>query len=348
MATNQPGDQLLYELRAREAWSQRDYERARVIASQAVDLALEDNNEVAWWNMAFLQAECLREEGAVQESVLVAQKLRDHPLTSQSPSLAVRVLTLLAVGLQGLGQLPEAVRQATAAVEVATDAVDAPELRVEAHQALIASLAESDRLDEAWAQCLALSVLLSTEMRSQTAGKAHWAIGNVAFMRHEVADGTKFHSLAAGNLSPNNDLDLWARFNKASAALRLAAGVVDAETLECIERAETASSIVGGNDRDQLELSLTRAHWLVLTGQLNAAVKRLKPICADSTILASQTAGEANLLLGRALAGRGDDIEAMNYLDAAKANFVQSGAHDRAAHVAGLIESLMQPESASP
>ncbi|PVE15651.1 hypothetical protein [Arthrobacter sp. Bz4] len=345
MATNQPGDQLLYELRAREAWSQRDYERARVIAGQAVDLAREDNNEVAWWNMAFLQAECLREEGAVQESVLVAQQLRDHPLTSQSPSLAVRVLTLLAVGLQGLGQLPEAVRQAAAAVEVATGAVDAPELRVEAHQALIASLAESDRLDEAWAQCLALSVLLSTEMRSQTAGKAHWAIGNVAFMRHEVADGTKFHSLAAGNLSPNNDLDLWARFNRASAALRLAAGVVDAETLECIERAETASSIVGGNDRDQLELSLTRAHWLVLTGQLNAAVKRLKPICADSTILASQTAGEANLLLGRALAGRGDDIEAMNYLDAAKANFIQSGAHDRAAHVAELIESLMQPES---
>ncbi|MHA7271854.1 hypothetical protein ACX80Z_00325 [Arthrobacter sp. TMT4-20] len=345
MATNQPGDQLLYELRAREAWSQRDYERARVIAGQAVDLAREDNNEVAWWNMAFLQAECLREEGAVQESVLVAQQLRDHPLTSQSPSLAVRVLTLLAVGLQGLGQLPEAVRQAAAAVEVATGAVDAPDLRVEAHQALIASLAESDRLDEAWAQCLALSVLLSTEMRSQTAGKAHWAIGNVAFMRHEVADGTKFHSLAAGNLSPNNDLDLWARFNRASAALRLAAGVVDAETLECIERAETASSIVGGNDRDQLELSLTRAHWLVLTGQLNAAVKRLKPICADSTILASQTAGEANLLLGRALAGRGDDIEAMNYLDAAKANFIQSGAHDRAAHVAELIESLMQPES---
>ncbi|WP_019483031.1 hypothetical protein [Arthrobacter sp. TB 23] len=345
MATNQPGDQLLYELRAREAWSQRDYERARVIAGQAVDLALKDNDDVAWWNMAFLQAECLRAEGALEQSVELAQKLRDHSLTSQSPSLAVRVLTLLAVGLQGLGQLPEAVRQATAAVEMATDAVDAPELRVEAHQALIASLAESDRLDEAWTRCLALSVLLSTEMRSQTAGKAHWAIGNVAFMRREVADGTKFHSLAAAHLSPNNDLDLWARFNRASAAKRLAAGVVDAETLECIERAETASSIVGGNDRDQLELSLTRAHWLVLTGQLNAAVKRLKPICADSTILASQTAGEANLLLGRALAGRGDDIEAMNYLDAAKANFIQSGAHDRAAHVAELIESLMQPES---
>ncbi|MHA7293655.1 hypothetical protein [Arthrobacter sp. HLT1-21] len=346
MAINQPGDQLLYELRAREAWSQRDYERARVIAGQAVDLALDDDNEVAWWNMAFLQAECLREEGAVEESVKVAQQLRDHSLTSQSPSLAVRVLTLLAVGLQGLGQLPEAVRQATAAVDVAADAdaIDAPELRVEAHQALIASLAESDRLDEAWAQCLALSVLLTTETRSQTAGKAHWTIGNVAFMRHEVANGTKYHSLAAVSLSPNNDLDLWARFNRASAALRLAAGVVDAETLECIERAETASSIVGGNERDQLELSLTRAHWLVLTGQLNAAVKRLKPICADATMLASQTAGEAYLLLGRSLAGRGEDFEAMSYLDSAKTFFVQSGAQDRAAHVGKLIESLMQPQ----
>lgn len=347
MAINQPGNQLLYELRAREAWSQRDYEQARVIAGQAVALALDEGNEVAWWNMAFLQAECLREEGAVEESVNLAEQLRDHPLTSQSSSLAVRVLTLLAVGLQGLGKLPEAVRQAEAAVERSAMAADSPELRVEAYQALIASLAESDRLDEAWEQCLALSVLLTAETRSQTAGKAHWAIGNVAFMRHEVADGTKFHSLAAGNLSPNNDLDLWARFNRASAALRLAAGIVDAETLECIERAETASSIVGGNERDHLELSLTRAHWLVLTGQLNAAVKRLKTICAEGTILASQTAGEANLLLGRALAGRGDDIEALSYLDASKAFFVQSGAQDRAVHVAELIESLLQSENRS-
>ncbi|WP_024476093.1 hypothetical protein [Arthrobacter sp. CAL618] len=345
MATNQPGDQLLYELRAREAWSQRDYEKARVIAGQAVDLALQDDNQVAWWNMAFFQAECFREEGAVEESVKVAELLRAHPLTDQSPALAARVLTLLGIGLQGIGQLPSAVDAARNAVDLAARDNAPRELLINALRALIATLAESDQVGEAWNECLVLAALITTDTSSQISGKAYWVIGNVAFLRQEVADGAKYHRLAAAHLSPNNDLDLWARFNRASAAKRLAAGVVDAETLECIERAETASSIVGGNDRDQLELSLTRAHWLVLTGQLNAAVKRLKPICADSTILASQTAGEANLLLGRALAGRGDDIEAMNYLDAAKANFIQSGAHDRAAHVAELIESLMQPES---
>ncbi|MHA7155839.1 hypothetical protein [Arthrobacter sp. TMN-50] len=347
MATNQPGDQLLYELRAREAWSQRDYGKAREIAGQAVDLALADGNEVAWWNMAFFQAECLREEGSVEESVKVAELLRAHSLTSQSPALAARVLTLLGIGLQGIGQLPSAVDAARSAVDLAVDDDAPPELQINALRALIATLAESDRVDEAWDKCLILSALITPDTSTQISGKAYWVIGNVAFMRQKVADGTKFHSLAAAHLSPNNDLDLWARFNRASAAKRLAAGVVDAETLECIERAETASSIVGGNDRDQLELALTRAHWLVLTGQLNAAVKQLKPICTDAIILAPQTAGEANLLLGRALAGRGDDLVAMGYLDTAKTFFVQSGAHDRAAHVSGLIESLMQPQDSS-
>lgn len=347
MATNQPGDQLLYELRAREAWSQRDYESARVIAGQAVELAMKDDNQVAWWNMAFFQAECLREEGSVEESVKVAELLREHPLTSQSPALAARVLTLLGIGLQGIGQLPSAVDATRDAVNLATNDDTPSELLINARRALIATLAESDQVAEAWAECVTLAALITADTPPQVSGKAYWVIGNVAFLRQEVTEGAKYHRLAASKLSPNNDLDLWARFNRASAAKRLAAGVVDAETLECIERAETASSIVGGNERDQLELSLTRAHWLVLTGQLNAAVKRLRPICAEGTILASQTAGEANLLLGRALAGRGDDIEALSYLDAAKAFFIQSGAHDRALHVGELIESLLQSESRS-
>ncbi|MBP2216246.1 hypothetical protein [Arthrobacter sp. CAN_C5] len=344
MATNQPGDQLLFELRAREAWSQRDYTQGRIISGQAVELALAEENDAAWWNMTFLQAECLREEGLVEESVKLAHSLKVHPLTKHSPALAARVRTLLSVGLHGLGQLRDAVEEASAAVKIANTDGSPTDLNISGQLALIAALADSDKLDEAWDECLVLSTFITPEVHTQAAGKAYWAIGNVAFMRHEVADGTRFHSLAARNLSPNNDLDLWARFNRASAALRLAAGVVDAETLECIERAETASSIVGGNERDQLELSLTRAHWLVLTGQLNAAVKRLRPICAEGTILASQTAGEANLLLGRALAGRGDDIEALNYLDTSRILFVQAGAHDRAEHVAVLIDSLTQPE----
>ena len=52
---------------------------------------------------------------------------------------------------------------------------------------------------------------------SQLAGEVAWVIGNVAFMRHDYAEGVKYHERAARLLSPPNDIDLWARFNKASA-----------------------------------------------------------------------------------------------------------------------------------
>ncbi|MFP3481333.1 hypothetical protein SB780_41470, partial [Burkholderia sp. SIMBA_057] len=76
-------------------------------------------------------------------------------------------------------------------------------------------------------------------------------------------------------LSPANDIELWARFNKASAAVRLSSGIVEPETLSAIERAELALSIVGGNKTDQLEVAFIRARWLYLNGDIPAAVEKL-------------------------------------------------------------------------
>lgn len=340
MAVQQSGDLVMYELRAREAWSQRDYRAARLLAAAAVELAARAEDHHAWWNMTFLQAECLREEGSLDESLQSAEALGASSLTLESEPLKARVHTLAAVCQQGLGHLDQAVDSATIAVKSAATVADSPELQIEAHHALIAALAESDRLDEAWSTCLDLSTHITPTIHTQTAGKAYWVIGNVAFMRHQVDDGTQFHRLAAENLTPNNDLELWAHFNRASAALRLSAGVVDAETLECIERAEIASSIVGGSERDQLQLSLTRAHWLLLTGQLNAAIERLRPICADGYTLSRQTEGEANLLLGKALAARGEEFEALAHFETSEQCFDDAGAHDRAAHVRDIVAEM--------
>ncbi|WP_155853905.1 hypothetical protein [Arthrobacter sp. H5] len=337
MAANQSSELVMQEHRAREAWGQRDYETARRVAGLAADLAQQLDEQSIWWNMTFLRAECMREEGLVRESVETARLIAQHPLTIHSDALTARVFTLLAVGLQGLGQLDVAVEEAATAVESAAGVAHAPELQIEAQHALIATLAESDRLDDAWSACLALSKLISPAIHTQTAGKAYWVIGNVAFMRQQLGDGSKFHQMAAEHLSPNNDLDLWARFNRASAALRLTAGVVDAETLECIERAELASSIVGGSERDRLQLSLTRAHWLLLTGQLNAAIERLRPICTEASLLSKQTAGEANLLLGQALAAQGEELEALAHLEISEESFTVAGAHDRALHVRNIV-----------
>lgn len=340
MAAQRSGDLVMHELRAREAWSQRDYPAARTIAATAVRLAIEADDHHAWWNMTFLQAESFREEGLLGEALESARSLSNTALTQESEALMARIHTLIAICLQGLGHLEEAVEEAQVAVENSSKVERAPELEIDAHRALIAALAESDRLDDAWTTCLSLSTLITPAIHTQTAGKTYWVIGNVAFMRHQVDDGTRFHRMAAEQLSPNNDLELWAHFNRASAALRLTAGVVDAETLECIERAEIASSIVGGTERDQLQLSLTRAHWLFLTGQLNAAVERLRHICAEGSTLSKQTEGEANLLLGQSLSARGEELEALAHFETSEQCFEHAGAHDRAAHVRQIVATI--------
>lgn len=338
--SQQPGEHVFLELRARDAWNQRDYEQARFIAREAAESAMHHGDENAWWNMSFLQAECSKKLGAIQEAETQARELKAHPLTVKYPDLGSRVATFLAVALQGQGDLASAADEARRAVAMAATASGSPDLRITAQHALIAALAESDQVDDAWEECLRLADLITPEVNSQTAGKAYWVIGNVAYLRRDSAVGTDYHRRAASTLSPSNDLDLWARFNRASAALRLAGGVVEPETLECIERAELAASIVGGSERDKLELSLTRAHWLFLTGQYDAAVERLRPICEASSLLASQTAAEAYTLLGQALARSGDPLEGLFQLERSQELFRQSGAPDREAQVGKLIEEV--------
>ncbi|WP_235563259.1 hypothetical protein [Arthrobacter sp. Soil782] len=282
----------------------------------------------------------MKKTGAFHDAQRLAESLRDDVLTQRYQDLSARVSTFLAGTLQGQGDLAAAAGEARRAVALAASAADSPDLRITAQHALIAALAESDQLDDAWEECLRLAELITPDVNSQTAGKAYWVIGNVAYLRRDAATGTDYHRRAASNLSPSNDLDLWARFNRASAALRLAGGVVEPETLECIERAELAASIVGGSERDKLELSLTRAHWLFLTAQYDAAVERLRPICNASSLIASQTAAEAYLLLGQALARSGDALEGLFQLEKSQELFRQSGAPDREAQVGKLIDEV--------
>ena len=344
--THEPGQHVFLELRARDAWTQRDYRAAREFAGQARSAADGNGDENASWNMAFLQLECLKKEGRFEEAASTSEALRAHPLTQRYPDLAARVSTFLADTLIGRGNLEAAMVEARRAVDAAEQATGSPDLRIRAQHALIAALAESDQVDDAWEECLRLAELITPEVNSQTAGKAYWVIGNVAYLRRDTEAGTEYHRRAASHLSPSNDLDLWARFNRASAALRLAGGVVEPETLECIERAELAASIVGGSERDKLELSLTRAHWLLLTGQIDAAVERLKPICEASSLMASQTAAEAYLLLGQALDRLGDPLESLFQLEKSQELFRQSGAPDREAHVGALIDEAVRRSEA--
>ncbi|GAB3518137.1 hypothetical protein [Arthrobacter monumenti] len=331
---------VLDELRAREAWTKRNYDLAFESAKNAAETALETGDSAAWWNLTYLQAECLREKYAYDECVVLAQHLLEHPLASQFQLLAVRASTMLAVALQGLDRLPEAREAAAGAVENAAADDQAGGLKVEAQHAYIASLAESGELDEAWLQCLELDTAVTNQVDDQTCGKAYWVIGNVAFLRQQVSEGLRYHSLAAKKLSPTNDVDLWAKFNKASAAMRLSADILEPETLECIERAELAAEIVGASTSELLQLSATRAHWLYSTGDVTAAIELLRPICEQRSLLYAQTAGDALLLLGKSLLAQGDQMEALSYLNMAADQFTSAGAQEKAALTLALIEGL--------
>ncbi|MEO5317369.1 hypothetical protein PV761_02080 [Arthrobacter sp. CC3] len=324
---------VVAELQARESWKSREYSRARDEARRAADLALLEGDQTAWWNMTLFQAECLKDMGQIHECMELITYLSGHPLSTAEPALGARAFILLALSQQGLGRLPDAVAAATSAADLVAGNPEYVYLHIQAQRALIAALAESRRLDEAWEQCLLLEGLLTDLVDEDTAGKAYWVIGNVAFLTGRVMDGGRYHDMAAESLSPSKDVDLWARFNRASAVMRLEAELTDPATLRCIERAELATEVVGGSDRDLLEMSFVRAHWHFLTGDMATAINMLRPLCTEAGILATQTAGEASFLLGKSLLANGEHEEALQRLADAAELFDNAAASERSAQV---------------
>ena len=320
---------MLAGLYARQAWDLRDYPLAAQHAATAAQIALESKNTSAWWNMTYMQAECLIKQGLWAECRAMVQRLLDHPLAAESAGLGVRARQMLAAAAQGQGQLKDAVDYAQEAVRLCAQLPKGSTMIIGALRALIGALAESGRLDEAWKYCQEMNAEMEGQSLPQLAGEVAWVVGNVAFMRHDYAEGIKYHEEAGKLLSPAYDIDLWARFNKASAAVRLSSGIVEPETLSAIERAELALSIVGGTDTDRLEVAFIRARWLYLTGDIMGAVQKLREIHAERSVLARHTAGEVSLLLGKALKAAGEVEEALVYLDEAQKDFSAAGASDR-------------------
>ncbi|WP_146065579.1 hypothetical protein [Arthrobacter pityocampae] len=310
------------------------------MAEELAIAALNEGDHLGWWNATFFVSEALRKRGLMHESLAAATQLAEDPVTAESKALHARVSTLTSLAHQGCGNLALAVTMAEIAVQDASSLPDEFGVEIDARNTLIAALADSDQLEVAWQECLIMAELLVSQPESTYAGQSYWAIGNVAFLLGRIDDGVRYHDLAARTLSPTNDLDLWARFNRASASLRLTAGVIEPQTLECIERAELASSIVGRSERDSVELSLTRAQWLVLTGQFVAATRPLTDIIEKKHLLATHMAAQAYFLLGEALSTQGMEQEAIENFKASEDLFLQSGAEDRASNARALIASI--------
>lgn len=342
MQSPQLSPHLVAGLTARAKWKERDFDEAFRLAAEAADIAGNAGDHLAWWNMRYLQAECLRDQGNIEEFLRLATELNNHSLTASSPELGAKAGTMVAVALQGLGRLPEAATMAADAAKLAARDSDLLYVQVLAQRALIAALAESRMLDDAWRECLVLETLITDDVDEDTAGKGYWVIGNVAFLADRVADGSRYHDLAAERLSPSKDVDLWARFNRASAEMRLQAKLSDAATLRCIERAELATDIVGGSERDHLEMSLVRAHWHFLSGHMQDALAILDPLCARSSILATQTSAEAHFLLARTLLASDRREEALSTFEEAAKLFEQGALPERSAAVRDYSRQVVE------
>ena len=332
------------ELRAHEHRGNHAFAEAAGSAQRAAEIALRDGDATSWWNMTFLQAENLLDAERFDECAALAADLVSNPTTPLSAHDRARTYILLAKARQGAGLLEEAAESALAAADLTTGELDV-EINIKARQALIAALADGGKLSEAWAESKVLGEVISDDVDEQLAGKAYWVIGNVAFLCDRVQDGLRYHELAAGTFSPTKNLDVWAKFNKASAAMRLAANVADADTLRCIERAELATDVIGGSANDYMLLKLNRAHWNLLAGEPLAAIELLEELCSLDDLLMPQRLGEAYFLLGRAYAATGDKAQARDCLLRSASHFEISGAPHRAEQARNFLKSELGRDS---
>jgi tetratricopeptide (TPR) repeat protein len=334
-----PGEdsRTFLEFSAAQAWDERNYPAARGYSQQAADTALAEGDPMGWWELTFLAAACLRRLHRYPECMAEAEMLALHPLAAEGQPLRPQAETLLATACQGSGRLPEAVGHARRALELGLSARIGAGQLIEVYEALIAALSESGLQDEAWGHCQTLLLpLLEATSDRQASGKGYWAVGNVAFRRGDLAAGVRHHTKAGSLLTPDADLEVWAAFNRASAAMRLAEGLHDNATRECMVHAETALSVVGGTEGEALTNQHSRGRWLQLSGNHASAARVLGDVYGHRDSLALQDAGEVALHLAISVAALGRSREAVDLLDKSAAAFWAAGALDRAGHAGRL------------
>ncbi|WP_146068702.1 hypothetical protein [Arthrobacter sp. 9E06] len=333
-------DQMLNEYRARLHWDRREYKAALGHATAAADEALTKEDITGYWRMTLLLAECQMELGLIQEFAASTKKLSESSALQGDQAMVARAKVLYSRALESLGHIGESlvVAQEAAAIELnePSDTVD----EIEMLHGLVAALAESDQGAEAWTHALRLASLAGQQDDQHIAGKAYWAVGNVAFLNGDAENGIRFHKLAAENLAPDNDVNTWAFFNKASALARLSAGIADQETLECIERAELANSVTGGSPLMELELSTARAQWLVSNNGAEEAVACVQQILDQRELLPEHLLADVEYVAALALHDLGRNDEALAAAVHSEKVFIAHGGRRRALEVRSVIDSI--------
>lgn len=333
-------EHLLSEYRARQFWERREYLEALAEAGEAADNARYNDDQQGYWRMSLLKAECQMELGLMADFAEDAKKLLEDPRIADDPTTKARATALYSRALQCLGRVGESLEAAKAAAAIELVESGQGYGHFDTHHALVASLADSGKLDEAWDVAQSMLRLVTSETPRETAGLAYWAVGNVAFLREDGVEGTKWHDHAAVCLSPSNDVYLWAQFNKASAHMRIWANLLQPATLECIERAELAISVSGGSPMDELEIALVRAHWQLLNGEVEESLLRLGEVLQQREILVPPILAEAEQLTAMALFEAGRTEEALLAAQSSEKMFMDQGAVRMAGMSRNVIDRI--------
>ncbi|UYQ77355.1 hypothetical protein OF385_15270 [Glutamicibacter sp. JL.03c] len=211
----------------------------------------------------------------------LAEELLHTAHLMDRPDLHIMALCKSSTAKRCLGDGGAALDLAEDARVQAANFPDSSPLRVQVLQVLLAALVETGQLHEAWKlhNLLDSSLHLIADLHEQ--GKAYWTLGNLAFLVSESILGMRYHDRAATLLSPTKDMLLWARFNRASAELRLQAGLLEPATSDCLSRAEIAFGLVQPGELDRVGLCMTKSRFVALGGDPILGLKMLEEFSAD-------------------------------------------------------------------
>ena len=306
-------------------------------AENAASIAKDQGNMAAWWSMAALHAQALVALRRLDEADIVLRSLRDSAFVSQKTDLLVLVLGRQSAVLRSRGNLPEAVRLARTAVDAAASLPYHSVVRLEAVFVLLAALSLQGRLDEAWDLATELHLAdPDPALPSRLVGWGAWVVGNIAFRRGDIEIGLTQHRLASRLLLAKTDVESWAHFHSASAAMRLSAGITDDEVKESIQNAELGFRICGTNQQRQ-EIKVHEAYFYVRSGEFDLAGPLLADAEAADYTLDFEIASLLERLLGEFHAHQGDTLRSRKHFRNAIRLFEDAGAPESAAEVRELM-----------
>ncbi|MCQ2001800.1 hypothetical protein [Arthrobacter zhaoxinii] len=330
---------MLNEYRARQAKAQRNFAAAIEHSMAAADAATRVNDSRGFCRMTFNTAELQLELGRIEGCIATCRNLLATEAIKDYPDYESRARVLITHALQDKGETGGALAAAREAADLAQQRLPS-ETRFNIQHVLIAALAEEGDTETAWAEALILADMLSADATPRVKGMTHWAIGNVGFMSGRIEEGLKHHRLAADSLGLANDVRTWALFNKASVNMRLVAGLVDAETKDCLERAEVASDVAGVTEMDRIEIVITRAWWELESGNAAAAEGLLWSVEKRAATSYPVLQGRTLLLLARCLCTLERKAEALQCALQSERIFAEVGAAVLASESRTIIDTI--------